>query len=164
MNLPIGEMLSQGVNFKEVDGKKLVESFFDKKFSGYLVVTIEGVNGIEEGIILFKEGRIAGAFYDYDLAGITVFGDTSIPHVFNSFAAENVVADIVSLSNQQVDLVTAFNDKAKLEKPINKGQIRKLIPKVFSAQLAQSVLSGVSPEKDSKKDIFKKLGLTSLGE
>jgi len=164
MNLPIGEMVSQGVNFKEVDGKKLVESFFDKKFSGYLVVTIEGTNGIEEGIILFKDGRLVGAFYDYDLAGITVFGDTSIPHVFNSFAAEHVVADIVSLSNQQVDLVTAFNDKSKIEKPINRGQIGKLIPKVFSAQLAQSVLSEIKTEKESKKDIFKKLGLTGLGE
>ena len=164
MNLPIGEMLSRGVNFKEVDGKKLVEGFFDKKFSGYLVVTLEGIDGIEEGIILFKEGRIVGAFYDYDLEGITVFGDTSIPHVFNSFAAEHVVADIVSLSNQQVDLVTAFNDKSKLEKPINRGQIRKLIPKVFSNQPAQSVLSEISSEKDSRKDIFKKLGLTGLGD
>lgn len=164
MNLPIGEVLSQGVNFKEVDGKKLVESFFDKKFSGYMVVTIEGVDGIEEGIILFKEGRMVGAFYDYDLEGITIFGDTSIPHVFNSFAAEHIVADIVSLSNQQVDLVTAFNDKAKLEKPISRGQIGKLIPKVFSNQLAQSVLTEISTEKDSKKDIFKKFGLTGLGD
>ncbi|HZX19891.1 MAG TPA: hypothetical protein VFF13_02665 [archaeon] len=164
MNLPVGEVISQGVNFREIDSQRLVESFFDKKFSGYIVMTLQGFNGLEEGILLFKEGFLVGSIYEYDLQGLTVFGDSSIEHVFNAFAAEYVSADIVSLSNQQVDLVTAFNDKAKLHKVISKKDIGRSIPKVFSPQQAELVLKDFLGKKDSKKDIFKKLGLSSLGD
>ena len=63
MNLPIGEVVSQGINLKEVDGRRLVETFYDKNFSGYLVSTIEGFDGLEEGVLLFKGGSMAAAFY-----------------------------------------------------------------------------------------------------
>ncbi len=164
VNLPVGEVLSQGVDFNGVDARKLVESFYEKKFSGYLVMTLQGVKGVEEGILLFKEGSLVAAFYEYCLPGITVFGDASVPHVFNSFAGEFVAADIVSLSNQQVDLVTAFNDKSKLNKPVSKGDIPKMIPKVYSTKFAEGVLSQVDPGNSSKKDLFKKLGLSGLGD
>jgi len=164
MNLPVGEVISKGVDFREVDAKRLVQSFYDKSFSGYLVVTLEGYDGLEEGMVLFKDGVMAGAYYEYDLHGITVFGDQSVPHVFNSFAAEFVVGDIVSLSNQQVDLVTAFNDKAKIEVPVNKDDVMKLTPKVYSSQFAEGILINVIEKKASKKDVFKKLGLTELGD
>ncbi|MAG18136.1 MAG: hypothetical protein CL944_01540 [Candidatus Diapherotrites archaeon] len=164
MNLPVGEVISQGVNFKEVDSKRLVQSLYEKNFSGYVIVAVEGYDGLEEGMLLFKQGKMVGAYHEYDLHGITVFGDDSITHVFNSFAAEYVVGDLVSLSNQQVDLVTAFNDKTKLEAPISKADIQKLIPKVYSSELAKNILSEVVQEKDNRKDVFKKLGLSGLGD
>src|SRR3989344_3524603 len=164
MNLPIGEVVSQGINLKEVDGRRLVETFYDKNFSGYLVSTIEGFDGLEEGILLFKEGALAAAFYEYDFYGITVFGDSAVPQVFNSFAAKNVVADVVSLSNQQVDLVTAFNDRGKLSKPLQKGEVSRFVVKYFSPDFAKKTLSEVVKESESKKDIFKKLGLEGLSE
>ncbi|HZX34604.1 MAG TPA: DUF2226 domain-containing protein [archaeon] len=162
MNLPIGEVVSQGINLKEVDGRRLVETFYDKNFSGYLVSTIEGFDGLEEGILLFKEGALAAAFYEYDFYGITVFGDSAVPQVFNSFAAKHVVADVVSLSNQQVDLVTAFNEKGKVSKNFSKSDVSRLIPRAFSEEFARNTLSEVVKEKESKKDIFKKLGLGGL--
>ncbi|MCR4335466.1 MAG: hypothetical protein NUV57_02925 [archaeon] len=164
MNLPVGEIISQGVNFNEVDSKRLVQSLFEKNFSGYLIVAAEGYDGLEEGMLLFKQGSLVGAYCEYDLHGITIFGDDSIIHVFNSFAASFVIGDLVSLSNQQVDLVTAFNDKAKLDSPISKENISKLVPKVYSKELVESILSAVVHEKDNRKDVFKKLGLSGLGD
>ncbi len=104
------------------------------------------------------------AIYEYEFYGITVFGDSAIPHVFNSYAADFIIADIVTLSNQQVDLVTAFNDKAKLQKPIQKSDIAKLMPKSFSKEFARSVLAHIVNSTDDKSNIFKKLGLAGLGE
>ncbi|HLC79322.1 MAG TPA: DUF2226 domain-containing protein [archaeon] len=164
MNLPVGEVISRGLNLREMDVKRLVEGFYDKGFSGYVVITLEGYDGLEEGVLIFKEGGMLAAMYEYDLHGFTVFGDQALPQVFNSFAAEYVVGDIVSLSNQQVDLVTAFNDKSKLLRVVNKSDIGRLIPKIYSAEFAKSVLREVVKKDESKSDLFKKLGLSGLGE
>ena len=83
--------------------------------------------------------------------------------VFNSFGADFVVADIISLTNQQVDLVTAFNDRWKITKPVDKNSVGKLIPKQFSADYAKQTLSEVLTKSESKKDLFKKFGLSGLG-
>src|SRR3989338_7605682 len=164
MNLPVGEVISRGLNLREMDLKRLLEGFFEKGFSGYIVATIEGYDGLEEGVLIFKEGGMVSALYDYDLHGLTVFGDAAVPHVFNSFAAEYVVADIVSLSNQQVELVTAFNDKSKLTKPVGRGDVGRLIPKIYSNEFAKSTLKELVKKDESKSELFKKLGLTGLGE
>ena len=164
MNLPVGEVVSRDLILREMDIRRLVEGFFDKKFSGYIIDTCEGYDGIEEGVLIFKDGELIASLFEYEFHGITVFGDTAIPHVFNSFAAVYVVADIVSLSNQQVDLVTAFNDKSKLLKPVSRGEIGRLIPKVYSGEYAKAVLTNVVKKEETKVDIFKKLGLSGLGE
>ena len=163
MNLPIGEVISRGVNLKEIDVKRLILGLFKKKFSGYLVATLEGIRGLEEGVLIFKSGDLTAAFYEYGLFGITVFGDSALPHVFNSFAAEYIISDIVSLSNQQADLITAFHDKAKVESVVSEKEISRLIPRVFSEKFAQSVLTKVVESNESKDDVFKKLGLSKLG-
>ncbi len=164
MNLPVGEIISKGVSMREIDVRKLLEGFYEKEFSGYLIVTLEGFDGIEEGVLLFKGGSLDAAFYEYDLHGVTVFADAAVPHVFNSLAAPYVVGDIVSLSDQQVDLITAFNEKSKLARAVQKGDIQRLIPKAYSAEFAKSVLSQYVKKEESKKEIFKKFGLSSLGE
>ncbi|MBI4210704.1 MAG: hypothetical protein HY544_04335 [Candidatus Diapherotrites archaeon] len=164
MNLPVGEVISSGVSLREIDVRRLVEGFYEKGFSGYIVDTIEGFDGIEEGALLFRDGSMTAAIYDYDLYDLTVFGDAAVVHVFNSFAAEYVVADIVSLTNQQVDLVTAFNDKSKLLKAVQKQDVARLIPKIYTTEHARSVLKEAVKKTESKSDVFKKLGLSGLGE
>lgn len=164
MNLPVGDIISQGLNLREIDVKKLIEGLYEKAFSGYLVATLYGFDGVEESVMIFKEGGFIAAIYEYELYGITVFGDSAVPHIFNSFAVEHIVADIVSLSNQQVDLITAFNDKAKLAKIVQKQDIAKMVPKGFSAELARSMLNELVKQEDDKSNVFKKLGLSGLGD
>lgn len=164
MNLPVGEIISKGVNLREIDVRKLIEGFYEKEFSGYLITALEGFDGIEEGVLLFKAGVLSAAFYEYGLHGVTVFGDLGVLHMFNSLAAPFIIGDIVSLSDQQVDLITAFNEKSKIARAVTKNDIQKLIPKAFSPEPAKGVLSQFVKKEESKKDIFKKFGLTALGE
>lgn len=164
MNLPVGEVISRGISVDSKDVKRLIEGFFDKGFSGYIINTLEGVSGIEEGVILFRSGKPVGALYDYDLHGLTVFGDKALVQVFNSFAAEYIVADVVSLTDQQVDLVLAFNDKSKLGKKIDKKEAGKLIPRVYSLEYAKNILKNTDESSKSKGDIFNKFGLGQLSD
>lgn len=164
MNLPVGDIISKGVNIREIDARKLIEGFYDKNFSGYIIATLEGFDGLEEGVLLFKEGFLAAALYEYDLYGVTVFGDGAVLHFFNALGAQYIVGDIVSLTNQQVDLITAFNDKSRLSRLVSKNDVSRLVPRAYSTELAKGVLSQFVKKEDSKKDIFKKFGLSSLGE
>jgi len=163
MNLPVGEVLQQGIAIKEIDTKALTLSLLDKKFSGYLIVTIDGFDGIEEGVVIFKEGFMMGSFYSYDNYNINVFGNSALQHSMNALVAEKGVIDIVALSNQQIDLVIAFHDKVKITVAIDKRQLDKIFPKSFSQEFAKKVLGEVVKEAESRKSVFKRLGLSELG-
>lgn len=163
MNLPIGEVLQQGISVKELDTKALVVSLIEKKFSGYVVVTIDGFDGIEEGAIMFKEGHMVGSFYTYDNFNISVFGNSALQQAMNALVAEKGIIDIVALSNQQVDLIIAFHDKVKVSVGIDKKNLDKIFPKSFSQEFAKKVLGDVIKEHESRKSVFKRLGLSELG-
>ncbi len=164
MNLPVGEAIEQGIRLPDFDEKATLEMLADKMFSGYVVVTVEGFKGVEEGLLLIKKGAIVGALYEYTKHEITVLGDSALPQAFNAFAAKNGIAEIYSLSNQQVDLVTAFNDKIKTAQEIGKRSLGKYLAKKYDISFAEKTLEGVVSEHESKKDVFKRLGLSGLGE
>jgi len=164
MNLPVGEAIEQGIKLSEFDEKATLEMLTGKMFSGYVIVTIEGFKGLEEGVLLLKKGNIVGAMYEYMKHEITVLGDPSVSRVFNAFAAKDGIAEIYSLSTQQVDLVTAFNDKIKTSKEIGKRDISRYLIKSYDTTFAEKTLAEVVSEQESKKDVFKRLGLAGLGD
>ncbi len=164
MNLPVGEAVKQSVALKDFNYRKEIEGFFNSGFSGYLVTTVEGFDGIEEGVLLFKEATLVGALYEYTNYGITVFGDIALPQVLNGLVADYGVVDVYRLTNQQVDLVTAFNDKVKLSRTVGKRDITKYFKKKFSSEYAEKTLSDVLKKYESRESIFKKLGLSGLKE
>ncbi|MBI4044089.1 MAG: hypothetical protein HY392_00080 [Candidatus Diapherotrites archaeon] len=166
MNLPIGEVVEQGLDLYELAVRELLESFIDRGFSGYLVATIQGFSGMEEGLLLFRQGVLTGAFFEYLSNNQAVHGDYSLQQVFNALAAEKGVVDIVALSVQQVDLITAFNDKLKISTPLDKSKLSRYFVKKYSEKFAAEALANaVNPKtKGDSKNIFKKLGLDVLSE
>ncbi len=164
MNLPVGEIVEQGLDLSELAVRELLESFVGRGFSGYIVNTVSGHSGVEEGLLLFRQGVLAGSFFEYMSNGSTFFGDYSLQHVFNSFAAEKGVVDIVSLSMQQVDLITAFNEKLKVSVEFSKKTFSKYFVKTYSTEFALQAMDSDKESKPDTKSIFKKLGLADLGE
>ena len=164
MNLPVGRVIEQGLDLPELAVKELLESFMARGFSGYVVNTIIGYSGIEEGMLLFRQGVSAGAFFEYFSVDKTFFGDYSLQQVFNSFAAEKGVVDIVGLSIPQVDLITAFNENIRLSVQFDKRDFLKYFTKSYSTDFALQVLQQTSSEGKDNRAIFKKLGLSGLGE
>lgn len=164
MNLPVGKVIEQGLDLSELAVRELLESFMGRGFSGYVVNTIAGYSGIEEGMILFRSGVSAGAYFEYFSLGKVFFGDYSLQQVFNSFAAEKGVVDIVGLSIPQVDLITAFNENIRLSVNLDKRSFSKYFTKSYSNDFSLQALRAGASEGHDNKAIFKKLGLSGLGE
>ena len=161
MNLPVGQILQGAVELPKANLKAELVKMYEAQLSGYVALTIEGVAGIEEGILLFRYGVPIGCFYHYMKFNSEIFGNSAIKHFFNAATAKYGVYDIVSLTAQQAELVTAFNVKARINS-FRKAEIESLWPKQFSASLAEEVLAAQNPKEQTKYDIFKKLGLTKI--
>lgn len=162
MNLPVGELIEEGIELSSINPKQKLEELADKIFSGYIVTLIEGFDGLEEGVLIFKKGILIAAAHEYCKYGITVFGDVSLEQVTNAMRAKYGVSDLISLTVQQADLVTAFNDKLRLTRDYSKGDLAKIIPKKYSTSPAEKTLSQVLKKEESKHDLLKRFGLGGI--
>ena len=164
MNLPVGNVLKEGVNLKDVKFSNIISTLMKEAFTGYLVLTVEGYSGIEEGLILFRKGKIIGSIFDYSKFQVTVYGTSALEQSFNSSNVPFGVFDICALSTQQVDLVTAFNEKIKIEITVTAKNLNKLISKKYETKYAKKVLANALKREETKFDVFRKLGLSSINQ
>ncbi len=163
MNLPVGEVKEEGLHLSEFNARAKVEALAESSFSGYVAATIEGYAGLEEGVLLFKKGQMVASAYEYLKYGITVFGDAALPQFFNALAAKFGAVDVVALTAQQADLITAFNDKMRLTGSFGSKDVPRLVAKAYTPEYARQVLSEVLRAGETKQEILKRLGLGSLG-
>ncbi|MFH1240597.1 MAG: DUF2226 domain-containing protein [Candidatus Diapherotrites archaeon] len=164
MNLPVGNVLKEGVNLKDVKFSNIISTLMKEHFTGYIVLTVEGYSGIEEGLILFRKGIIIGSIFDYSKFQVTVYGGSALEQSFNSSNVHFGVFDICALSTQQVDLVTAFNEKIKLEITVTAKNLNKLIPNKYEVKYAKKVLADALKREETKFDVFRKLGLSGINQ
>jgi hypothetical protein len=165
MGLPAEDIKQQGLELKDKRMiKELIASFLPTK-SGYVVLTIEGYDGLEEGTIVFKGGSLYASMYEYLKYGITVLGDLALTRFFNAVAVKIGVIDVFDLSQDQAELAFKItNERALLTKGLKFGDLDKLIPAEYDDALAQKVLSHVIKKYEDKFDVLGKFGLTKAGE
>jgi len=162
MNLPVGDVIEDNLILSEIDVKGLIEAFVDKQFTGYIANTIEGIAGIEEGVLLFKKGELLGSFYEYLNYDKIIFGKEAVEHAFNSLSAEKGIMDILSLTTQQADLVTAFNEKVKVSIKFKRSDLQGLIRRRFSTSFAENIIKSTDGKSESRKSVLKRLGLSEI--
>ncbi|MCX8189636.1 MAG: DUF2226 domain-containing protein [Candidatus Diapherotrites archaeon] len=160
MELPLGTPYQEHLKTTEVDMLKGINDLMQKAFTGYIVVTIQGIDGMEEGAILFRNGIIVGAGYEFMKSGTTIDGTDAFEIVLNAFKAKAGIIDIYSLSLQHMDLVIAFHEKMLIKAKIDPKTLQKLYPKEFSDRFAKAVIK--QQEEQSKYDVFKKIGLPEM--
>lgn len=166
MNLPSGNIAKQGLALKENDLKKTVQGLMEERFSGYLVLAIEGFDGFEEATLLFKKGFGVACVYEYLKFDITVISDLALAHCFNAAGASYGIIDIIQLSDLQVDMSIAFDEKIKLSTAFDKRGLDRFSVGKFDDSFAQKTLEEAVSSKQqhefSKKDLFKKFGLGEM--
>ena len=159
MNIPIGTLVEENVSLKDFKLDKKLLSLMNEGFTGYVVLISEGRSGMEEGLALIENGLLVGAIYEYIKFGKSFYGDHAMEQLLNSGLAEFGVMDVGSLSKQQVELIIAFNEKIELGKKLESKELQKMLPKQYNAKIVEKALGGELKKKESKFDVFKKLGL-----
>lgn len=159
MNIPIGELVEESIPLKNIDIGQKLSALMEESFIGYLVLTVEGSSGIEEGLVLIKAGEAVGAIYEYVKFEKSLYGDTAMQHLLNAGLVEFGIVDVGTLTKQQIDLIIAFNEKIELGKHLTQKDLPKVLPKKYSVGFAEEALGEKLKKKESKFDVFKKLGL-----
>ncbi len=64
MNIPIGQAVEQCVSFSETEPFGKINGLMQSGFEGYVVATVEGISGLEEGLLMIKGNEVVGAVFD----------------------------------------------------------------------------------------------------
>lgn len=162
MDLPVGEFLESGIIVKGNIVKEKVAALLETDFAGYVVITIEGRSGIEEGALLLQQNRAIGAIFDYLRFSKKVLGEEAVAHFFNAAKADFGVMDIISLTKQQIELIIAFNEKIELSRPILQKDLARINLDKYTPKLAEGFLGNDLLKNESRFDVFRKVGLAEF--
>ncbi|MCD6230158.1 MAG: DUF2226 domain-containing protein [Candidatus Diapherotrites archaeon] len=165
MNLPSGNLLLSLDVLDTMSFNALLSDLIKKNFFGYVVVTINGVDGLEEGSIVFENGSSVAASYEFIKHDKKVSGDASLELVFNAVAAQHGVIEVYELKKDQVQIILALNDDSfKLKKLLDEKVLEEQKASEFNKKLfARYIDAGKTDRsKVSTKDILRKYGLSSM--
>ncbi len=113
MNLPVLSPVVRNVPLDKIVSDKLFLDLYDKKFDGYIYLTIDGKYGFEEAILILSKGKIEGTIYLIEGHDIELMGKDAIGFCLNSFGAKKGILNIFALTDDQIKLVLLFNEKIK---------------------------------------------------
>lgn len=148
MNFPVGAVLFKGeVPFDLV---LTVQKLSEKKFNGYLILTVRG-HFIEEGVLFFRDGEINASIVECLAIGSTIKGTEALDYFFNQTKGLGFY-QCVELTRSQVDLITAFDEKLLASKIVLKD-LPKMIPIAFLPKFERT---------DEKKSALEAYGLGEL--
>lgn len=158
VSLPAGVVIKTAIDVAAVDFFSLLNELKAKSFNGYICITVQGSGGIEDGTLVFDTGKIVAAFYDYLRYDKKLVGDAAMARVFNASAAKTGVIDIYQLTNEQVQLILAFNENAICIP--GERDIARFKSQQFSAEYEKQI-EAMEPQ-GSKSDLLKKYKLGDI--
>jgi hypothetical protein len=163
MNIPVGVVEIQRKPFSESNPFEEVVSLLKTGFDGYFIATIEGVSGLEEGLLLIRGNQVVGAVFEALRINKQLFGAEALRLVFNLLQAKKGVFDVNRLTRQQIDLIVAFNEKLVLStRPLDEAMMLKLKPSSYQPELVSETLQIELESIDSRHGLLKKIGLGSI--
>lgn len=162
MNIPVGTVVESQVSFAEKQPFASLKQLLQSGFEGYMAATIEGVSGLEDAIIMLRGKEIVAAVFDAVRANKQFYGIDGLKLSLNLLKGQKGVFDLCRLSKQQIDLIIAFNEKVALPKPIDAGMLSRLEPSAYSAELVSKQLAVDVGASDSRTNLLKKMGLSSI--
>ena len=137
MDFPVGSVVEQLQETKTSDFSQKLSVLQQQNFTGYIVETIDGVYGLEEGMLFMKQGQVIACLHRFESNGYELRGQEALQFFFNGARATGFF-DVVQLSNQQIDLVTAFDEKLLLTQQLDLKDLTKLIPVAYSTQFVEN--------------------------
>lgn len=160
MNIPQGKPILKNTALKGINYQNMLTDLINKKFNGYICITIKDIFGIEDSVIILEDGIIKGAYHNFIDKSKDIFGDDALKIFMSNITANIGTIEIYSLSKEQTELVLTFNDKLKTY-PIKDMKILNQYSNLkvkYNLNLEENKESNV----ETKYDLFKKIGLGNI--
>ena len=143
MNIPVGTIEEQRTAFSKSNPFEKLAGLLKIGFDGYLIATVEGASGLEEGLLLIRGKEITGAVFEALRVNKQLFGTEALRLVFNLLMARKGIFDVNRLSRQQIDLIIAFNAKLVLtcENPHSSLSLTLTQSSLYPSGAVKSLLS-----------------------
>ncbi len=156
MKLAVGTKIDYGIDISKISPKDYIKKLMESQFNGYLCVTIHGKYGIEDGTIVFHNGKITCAEYIYLSFDKIYKSDDALKRFFNAMLGFGVL-DCFSLTMHQSHLITIMYEENRLSEPFDIKKLEKEFPEKFEEKYEKLVI----PEKTKNRSIElrKRLGL-----
>ncbi len=160
MNIPSGKQIVKNVALKKLDYANMLSDLIQKRFNGYLCLTINDKYNFEDSLLVFEDGAIKGAYSKFLNYEKEAFGDSAISIFLNNLKLEIGNIDVFSLTKEQTELILTFNEKMKTT-PINDT---KSLNKFVNSSYKENFMSKFMKQgsEDTKYSLFKQIGLGNL--
>ncbi len=157
MRIAAGTPVERGRELTALNAEEYLKKLMKESFTGYVCVAINDKHGMEEGILLFKEGNIVASSYAYFAFDKEYKAEQALERALNAFKAVSGIVDCFSLSNSQAELVLTLNDEFVLKEVVTAENLS--MPAVFSEDFENKEAEQAGASM-SKEDLFKKLGIS----
>jgi len=159
MKIPTGEPVERGTKVPKTSPRNIIEGLMKDKFTGYNAITIHGETGLEEGVIIYKNGKIIGSEYSYFKYNKKYMSKEALERSLNALKSRNGVIDTYKLTSHQIQLTKTMNEEAMLSEPVGKEELE--IPSTFTTKYEEGLMEKRT-KKLTKEELLKKYGLTGL--
>lgn len=161
MKIPTGEPVERGTKIPKISPRHTIESLMKDKFTGYSAITIHGRTGLEEGIMIYKDGKIIGSEYMYFKYNKRYKSKEALMRSLNALNSRNGIIDTFKLTSHQIQLTKTMNEEAILFESIGKEELE--IPSSFTTGYEEELIEKKTKEL-TKEELLKKYGLIGLKE
>ncbi len=161
MRISAGKVIDKGKATEEINAKEYILNLMNASFNGYITVTAEGNYGLEEGIIVFSEGKIVASSYNYFTFEKEFRAEEALKRSLNAFLNPRAIIDSYALESYQVQLFMTLNDDYLLKEGV--GPENLTVPNSFSRDFENEVLhSSKEASGLSREALLKKYNLVML--
>jgi len=139
----------------------LLKDLGSRSFNGYVAWVGEGLDGLEEGTVVFLNGKAVAIGYTQLKYNRSFDGEQAVAPAMNVIRAKNVVYSVVSLTVPKVNLILAFNDKAKIS-PMPPEKLWSFVPKEYSDEYVRGIIKTLPPSDIDRIRVLAEYGLVNV--
>jgi hypothetical protein len=169
MDLPAGMLIKDNMDTKRVDFHKLFPTLRDFKLTGYMALDLLTDNGIEEGYLLYKDGEIIAAEYNYLARGKSKHGTDALKEFMNGCMGDGKF-DVYEIDSAIIKQVREKNEGDVLKYKPTEKEIFGMLPETFDEKVLEEGRIKVTTEAIkkgggiSREEVLKKYGISHPDE
>lgn len=163
MNLPVLNPVVKNVPLDRIIPDKLFLDLSEKRFEGYIYLTIYGKYGFEESIIVFSKGDIDGFIFLINGYDIELYGKEASGFCLNCFGAKQGILNLFALTGDQIKLILLFNEKIKYSLAVTKSKNISILKDIkYNESIIDNLLKEKVKKEKSTKEVLDDFGLDDL--